>query len=194
MGMKKVCLYCRVSTTHQTSENQLRELRAVAERLGYEIVSEFIDNGISGAKSRKDRPALDEMMKLATQRKFEMVMCWSIDRLGRSLQHLVEILNELQAMKIDLFFMQQGMDTTTPSGRMIFSVFGAIGEFERNLIRERVIAGQQRAKASGIHIGRPTKMNDGMRSAIQAMHQNGMSIRQIAKSCKVGIGTIYSSL
>ena len=190
--MKKVCLYCRVSTTHQTSENQLRELRAVAERMGYEIVSEFIDNGISGAKSRKDRPALDEMMKLATQRKFEVVMCWSIDRLGRSLQHLVEILNELQAMKIDLFFMQQGMDTTTPSGRMIFSVFGAIGEFERNLIRERVIAGQQRARASGVHIGRPTKMNDGMRSAIKAMHENGMSIRQIAKSCKVGIGTVYS--
>ena len=190
--MKKVCLYCRVSTTHQTSENQLRELRAVAERMGYEIVSEFIDNGISGAKSRKDRPALDEMMKLATQRKFEVVMCWSIDRLGRSLQHLVEILNELQSMRIDLFFMQQGMDTTTPSGRMIFSVFGAIGEFERNLIRERVIAGQQRARASGVHIGRPTKMNDGMRSAIKAMHENGMSIRQIAKSCKVGIGTVYS--
>ena len=190
--MKKVCLYCRVSTAYQTPENQLRELRAVAERMGYEIVSEFIDNGISGSKSRKDRPALDEMMKLATQRKFEMVMCWSIDRLGRSLQHLVEILNELQAMKIDLFFMQQGMDTTTPSGRMIFSVFGAIGEFERNLIRERVIAGQQRAKASGVHIGRPTKMNDGMRSAIKAMHEKGMSIRQIAKSCKVGIGTVYT--
>ena len=190
--MKKVCLYCRVSTSHQTPENQLRELREVAERMGYEIVSEFIDNGISGAKSRKDRPALDEMMKLAIQRKFEMVMCWSIDRLGRSLQHLVEILNELHAMKIDLYFMQQGMDTTTPSGRMIFSVFGAIGEFERNLIRERVIAGQQRAKAAGVHIGRPTKMNDGMKSAIKAMHQNGMSIRQIAKSCKVGVGTVYS--
>ncbi|MDH6154945.1 DNA invertase Pin-like site-specific DNA recombinase [Polynucleobacter sphagniphilus] len=192
--MKKVCLYCRVSTLNQTSENQLRELRVVAERMGYEIVSEFIDNGISGAKSRKDRPALDEMMKMATQRKFEMVMCWSIDRLGRSLQHLVEILNELQSMKIDLFFMQQGMDTTTPSGRMIFSVFGAIGEFERNLIRERVIAGQLRARASGVHIGRPTKMNDGMRSAIKAMHENGMSIRQIAKSCKVGVGTVYSVL
>lgn len=190
--MKKVCLYCRVSTTHQTSENQLRELRVVAERMGYEIVSEFIDNGISGAKSRKDRPALDEMMKLATQRKFDMIMCWSIDRLGRSLQNLVEILNELQSMKVDMYFLQQGMDTTTPSGRMIFSVFGAIGEFERHLIRERVIAGQQRAKASGVHIGRPTKMNDGMRSAIKAMHENGMSIRQIAKSCKVGIGTVYS--
>jgi len=192
--MKKVCLYCRVSTAHQTSENQLRELRVVAERMGYEIVHEFVDSGISGSKSRKDRPALDEMMKLATQRKFETVLCWSIDRLGRSLQHLVEILNELQAMKIDLFFMQQGMDTATPSGRMIFSVFGAIGEFERNLIRERVIAGQLRAKASGVHIGRPTKMNDGMRSAIKVMHENGISIRQIAKSCKVGVGTVYSTI
>ena len=190
--MKKVCLYCRVSTIHQTSENQLRELRAVARRMGYEIVSEFIDNGISGAKSRKDRPALDEMMKLATQRKFDMVMCWSIDRLGRSLQHLVEILNDLQAMKIDLYFMQQGMDTTTPSGRMIFSVFGAIGEFERNLIRERVIAGQQRAKASGTHIGRPTKMNDGMRSAIKLLRERGMSIKQISKQLQIGVGTVYS--
>jgi DNA invertase Pin-like site-specific DNA recombinase len=162
--------------------------------MGYEIVAEFIDNGVSGAKSRKDRPALDEMMKLATQRKFEMVMCWSIDRLGRSLQHLVEILNELQAMKIDLFFMQQGMDTTTPSGRMIFSVFGAIGEFERNLIRERVIAGQQRAKASGTHIGRPTKMNDGMRSAIKLLRERSMSIKQISKQLQIGVGTVYSAL
>jgi DNA invertase Pin-like site-specific DNA recombinase len=162
--------------------------------MGYEIVSEFIDNGISGAKSRKDRPALDEMMKLATQRKFEMVMCWSIDRLGRSLQHLVEILNELQAMKIDLYFMQQGMDTTTPSGRMIFSVFGAIGEFERNLIRERVIAGQQRAKASGTHIGRPTKMNEGMKSAVKLLRERGMGIKQISKQLQIGVGTIYSVL
>jgi DNA invertase Pin-like site-specific DNA recombinase len=162
--------------------------------MGYEIVAEFIDNGVSGAKSRKDRPALDEMMKLATQRKFEMVMCWSIDRLGRSLQHLVEILNELQAMKIDLFFMQQGMDTTTPSGRMIFSVFGAIGEFERNLIRERVIAGQKRAKESGTHIGRPTKMNDGMRSAIKLLRERGMSIKQISKQLQIGVGTVYSAL
>ena len=162
--------------------------------MGYEIVSEFIDNGISGAKSRKDRPALDEMVKLATQRKFEMVMCWSIDRLGRSLQHLVEILNELQAMKIDLFFMQQGMDTTTPSGRMIFSVFGAIGEFERNLIRERVIAGQLRAKASGTHIGRPTKMNEGVKSAVKLLRAKGVSIKQISKQLQIGVGTVYSAL
>jgi DNA invertase Pin-like site-specific DNA recombinase len=95
-------------------------------------------------------------------------------------------------MKIDLFFLQQGMDTTTPSGRMIFSVFGAIGEFERNLIRERVIAGQKRAVANGVKMGRPSKMNDGMRAAIQLLREKGMGIKQIARELKVGIGTVYS--
>jgi DNA invertase Pin-like site-specific DNA recombinase len=192
--MKRIALYARVSTDKQTCENQLQELRAIAERMNYTIVAEFIDNGISGMKTRQDRPALDQLMKSATQRKFDMVMCWSIDRLGRSLQNLVEILNELQATRIDLFFLQQGMDTSTPSGRMIFSVFGAIGEFERNLIRERVIAGQKRAVANGVKMGRPSKMNDGMRSAIQLLREKGMGIKQIAKELKVGIGTVYSVL
>ncbi len=190
--MKRIALYARVSTDKQTCENQLQELRTIAERMNYTIVAEFVDNGISGMKTRHNRPALDQLMKSATQRKFDMVMCWSIDRLGRSLQNLVEILNELQAMKIDLFFLQQGMDTSTPSGRMIFSVFGAIGEFERNLIRERVIAGQKRAVANGVKIGRPSKMNDGLRSAIQLLREKGMGIKQIARELKVGIGTVYS--
>ena len=192
--MKKVAIYARVSTDKQTCENQLQELRATAERMGYTVVAEFVDSGISGMKTRQDRPALDSLMKSATQRKFDMVMCWSIDRLGRSLQNLVEILNEMQSMKIDMFFLQQGMDTTTPSGRMIFSVFGAIGEFERNLIRERVIAGQKRAVANGVKIGRPSKMNDGMRSAIKLLREKGMGIKQIAKQLQVGIGTVYSAI
>jgi len=190
--MKRIALYARVSTDKQTCENQLQELRTIAERMNYTIVTEFVDNGISGMKTRQNRPALDQLMKSATQRRFDMVMCWSIDRLGRSLQNLVEILNELQALKIDLFFLQQGMDTSTPSGRMIFSVFGAIGEFERNLIRERVIAGQKRAVANGVKIGRPSKMNDGLRSAIQLLREKGMGIKQIARELKVGIGTVYS--
>ena len=189
---KKVAIYARVSTDKQTCENQLQELRATAERMGYTVVAEFVDSGISGMKTRQDRPALDQLMKSATQRKFDMVMCWSIDRLGRSLQNLVEILNELQAMKIDLFFLQQGMDTSTPSGRMIFSVFGAIGEFERNLIRERVIAGQKRAVANGVKIGRPSKMNDGMKSAVKLLREKGMGIKQIAKQLQIGVGTVYS--
>jgi DNA invertase Pin-like site-specific DNA recombinase len=192
--MKNVAIYARVSTDKQTCENQLQELRATAERMGYTVVAEFVDSGLSGMKTRQDRPALDSQMKSATQRKFDMIMCWSIDRLGRSLQNLVEILNEMQSMKIDMFFLQQGMDTTTPSGRMIFSVFGAIGEFERNLIRERVIAGQKRAVANGVKIGRPSKMNDGMRSAIKILREKGMGIKQIAKQLQVGIGTVYSAI
>ena len=121
-----------------------------------------------------------------------MVLVWSIDRLGRSVQHLVELLNDLQSMRIDLMFLQQGMDTSTSSGRMMFSIFGALAEFERNLIRERVIAGQNRAKAKGVKMGRPSKMNDGLRSAIQLLRSNGMSIKQIANECGVGIGTVYS--
>ena len=190
--MKRIALYARVSTDKQTCENQLQELRTIAARMNYTIVTEFVDNGISGMKTRQNRPALDQLMKSATQRKFDMVMCWSIDRLGRSLQNLVEILNELQALKIDLFFLQQGMDTSTPSGRMIFSVFGAIGEFERNLIRERVIAGQKRAVANGVKIGRPSKMNDGMRNAIILLKEKGIGIKQIAKQLGIGIGTVYS--
>jgi DNA invertase Pin-like site-specific DNA recombinase len=124
--------------------------------------------------------ALNLILKDAIRHKFYMVMCWSIDRLGRSLQHLVEILNELQALKIDLYFQQQGMDTSTPSGRMIFSVFGAIGEFERNLIRERVLAGQQRAKANGV------------RYAVKLLCEKGIGIKQIAKELQIGVGTVYS--
>ena len=191
---KKIALYARVSTDKQTVENQLLELRSLCERLGYSVVQEYTDNGISGAKGRDERPALNALLKDASRRRFDMVMCWSIDRLGRSLQNLVEILNELQSLKIDLYFQQQGMDTSTPSGRMIFSVFGAIGEFERNLIRERVIAGQQRAKASGVKLGRPTKMNDGMRNAAKLLRDKGLGIKQIAKQLQIGVGTVYNAV
>jgi DNA invertase Pin-like site-specific DNA recombinase len=132
-------------------------------------------------------------MKAATQRKFDMVLCWSIDRLGRSLQNLVELLNDLQSLKVDLMFLQQGLDTSTHSGRMMFSIFGALAEFERNLIRERVVAGQNRAKARGVKLGRPTKMNDGLRSAIQLLREKGMGIKQIAREVGVGIGTVYAA-
>lgn len=190
--MKKVAIYARVSTDKQTTENQLNELRAVANRMGYVITQEYVENGISGAKSRVDRPSLDAMMKDAVRGRFDMVMCWSIDRLGRSLQNLVEILNELQSIKVDLYFLQQGMDTSTSSGRMMFSIFGALSEYERNLIRERVCAGLQIAKARGIKLGRPTKMNDGMRQAVVLLREKGMGIKQIAKELQIGIGTVYS--
>jgi DNA invertase Pin-like site-specific DNA recombinase len=191
---KKVAIYARVSTDKQTTENQLNELRAVANRMGYVITQEYVDNGISGAKSRLDRPSLDAMMKDAVRGRFDMVMCWSIDRLGRSLQNLVEILNELQSIKVDLYFLQQGMDTSTSSGRMMFSIFGALSEYERSLIRERVCAGLQTAKARGVKLGRPSKMNDGMKQAVVLLREKGMGIKQIAKELQIGIGTVYSVL
>lgn len=192
--MKKVAIYARVSTSTQTAENQLLDLRATAARAGYQIVSEFVDSGISGAKGRADRPQLDALLKAATQRKFEMIMVWDISRLGRSLQNLVEILTELQSLKVDLFFQQQGLDTSTSSGRMMFSVFGALAEYERELIRERVIAGQQRAKAQGRKLGRPSKLNEGLKSAIRLLREKGMGIKQIAAQCEVGIGSVYAAL
>ena len=189
---KRVAIYARVSTEKQTCENQLTELRSLAERMGYIIVQEFIDEGISGVKA--SRPALDLMMKMATQRKFDMVMCWSIDRLGRSLQNLIELLNQLESVRIDLFFHQQAIDTSTPMGKMMFSILGALGAYERELIRERVIAGLITAKSKGIKLGRPTKMNDGMRSAIKLLREKGMGIKQIAKELQGGIGTVYSAI
>jgi DNA invertase Pin-like site-specific DNA recombinase len=190
--MKKVAIYARVSTDKQTSENQLIELRETAKRMNFNVIEEFIDHGISGTKSRIHRPALDAMLKLATQRKIEMILCWDISRLGRSLQHLIEILNELQTLKCDLYFHQNGIDTSTITGRMIFQVCGSLAEFERNLIRERVIAGQQRAKSEGRHIGRPTQMNDSLRTSIKLLREQGMAIKRIAKTLSIGVGTVYS--
>lgn len=189
---KTVAIYAPVSTVKQTADNQLMELRSLCERLGYSIYSEYVDQGISGAKGLKDRPALDVMLKAATQGKFDMMMCWSLDRLGRGLQQFIEILSELQSLKVDLYFCQQAMDTSTPIGRMIFSVFGAMAEFERNLIRERVIAGQQRARANGVKLGRPSKINDGMKNAIKLLRDKGLGIKQIAKRLQIIVGAVYS--
>jgi DNA invertase Pin-like site-specific DNA recombinase len=191
---KKVAIYARVSTDKQTTENQLNELRAVASRMGYIIVQEYVENGISGAKSRSDRPSLDAMLKDAVRGRFDMVMCWSIDRLGRSLQNLVEILNELETLKVDLYFLQQGMDTSTSSGRMMFSIFGALSEYERNLIRERVCAGLQTARAKGVKLGRPSNITSNTISTIKVLRQRGESIRNICKLVGCGVGTYYMAI
>jgi DNA invertase Pin-like site-specific DNA recombinase len=191
---KRIAIYARVSTSAQTCENQLTELRAVADRAGYQIVSEFVDEGISGSKGRSDRPALDRMLKECTKRRFDLVMCWDISRLGRSVQNLIEIMNELQSLKVDLFFLQQGMDTSTASGRMMFSVFGALAEYERELIRERVIAGQARAKAAGVRFGRPKTVTQNTKDTIRLMREQGVGMRKIAKTLGVGISTCYTAI
>ena len=190
----RVAIYARVSTSNQTTENQLSDLARVAALRDWTIVETFCDEGISGAKNRVDRPALDRMLKDAVRGKFDLIAVWSIDRLGRSLQHLIETVNELQAVGVDLYMHQQAIDTTTPAGKLAFSIFGAFSEFERSLIRERVIAGLDRAKRNGTKLGRPTNLNDTVRAAIVALRSKDISIRKIAAQLKVGTGTIYSVL
>lgn len=187
----RVAIYTRVSTNHQTTENQRLELRRVAECRGWKIVKEYTDEGISGAASRKDRPALDGMLKAATRREFDLVATFAVDRLGRSLQHLLETVTELHSVGCELYFHQQAIDSSTPAGQLALSVFGAMAQFERSLLRERVAAGLARAKANGTKLGRPSNMNDGLRAAIVALRRKGQSIRQISAGLGIGVGTVY---
>ena len=190
----RVALYCRVSTAHQSSDNQLQELERVASTRGWNVVRNFRDDGISGAKGREERPALDALLKAASRREIDLIAVWSIDRLGRSLQNLVTVVNDLQALGVGLFIYQQQLDTTTPSGKLCFSMFGAFAEFERNLIRDRVRVGLERAKKNGVKLGRPTNLNDSVRAAIVALRAQDHSIRHIARQLRVGTGTVYQVL
>jgi DNA invertase Pin-like site-specific DNA recombinase len=190
----KVALYLRVSTPSQSTENQSLDLERVAAIRGWTIVDTYTDHGISGAKSRSGRPALDRLLKDAVRGKFGVIAVWSLDRLGRSLQHLIETVNELQAVGCDLYLHQQAIDTTTPAGKLAFSIFGAFSEFERSLIRERVRAGLDRARRNGIKLGRPTNLNDAVRSEIVALRAKDVPIRKIAAQLKVGTGTVYTVL
>ena len=191
---RRVAIYARVSTSSQTVENQFQELREVAQRNGWQIVAELSDSGISGAKGRDQRPAFDQLLKRATRREFDLIMVWAIDRLGRSVQHLVGFMNDIQAMGVDLYVHQQAIDTTTPSGRMIFSIFSALGEYERELIRERIMAGQKRARAQGVKIGRPSKLNEAVRTSVKLLRDGGMGIKEISKRLEIGVGSVYSAM
>ena len=188
---KQVALYVRVSTSQQTVQNQLDALREVASRSGYSIVEEFRDEGISGAKGRIDRPALDRMLKDCAKRRFDMVMVWDISRLGRSVQNLIETVETLNDLGITIVFQRENIDTKSAMGQFFLTVLGSLAQFEREIMRERINAGIARAKSQGKKMGRPSKLNDGLRNAVTMLYQKGVSIRDIAKTCTVGIGTVY---
>ncbi len=187
----RVAIYARVSTGEQTTENQKLELFKVVQQRQWEIVQVFEDQGISGAKGREQRPALDAMLKRCLKGEFDIVMAWSVDRLGRSLSDLVALLNELHAAGVGLYLHQQAIDTTTPSGRAMFQMIGVFAEFERSMIRERVMAGLSRAKANGVKLGPALKINEQERDDIRYSLEMGESVTVIAKSYGVSRQTIY---
>ena len=184
--MKTAAIYARVSTNGQTTDNQVRELRKVARRHGWKISAEYIDHGISGSKGRDKRPELDKLLKAANRRDFSIIMAWSVDRLGRSLQHLVGFLDEIHAKGVDLYLHQQNIDTSTPSGKAMFQMAGVFAEFERSMIQERVRAGLERAREQGKVLGRP-KVSPRIEILIRQKRSKGMGILKIAK--EVGVGT-----
>jgi DNA invertase Pin-like site-specific DNA recombinase len=190
---KRVALYARVSTANgQTTRNQKRELQAIAKRHGWSVVATFEDQGISGAKGRDQRPGLDAMMKAVARREIDLVAAWSVDRLGRSLTDLLDVLKEMHAKGVDLFLHQQGLDTSTPSGRAMFQMMGVFAEFERAMIRERVLAGLARARDEGTRLGRPSIEDAAPRKvkAIRAMLAKGAGVKRIARELGVGPDTV----
>ncbi len=186
----RVCLFSRCSTASQTTENQLKILREVAEHRGYEIVRE-ISETVSGAKSRSDRKEFDALIKGAVKAEFDLIMVFDVSRLGRSLQELVAFLTELESSGCQLYIHNSGIDTQTASGRALFGMMAVFASFERELIRDRVKAGLDRAKANGTKLGRKSVLTDALKVSIVHMREHGVPIKQIAKNLKVGVGTVY---
>jgi len=170
----RVAIYARVSTLDQHVENQLAELRRYVEARGW-TATEFVDVGVSGAKDR--RPALDDLLKAARRRRFDVLVCWRLDRLGRNLRHLILLLAEPQALGIAFVTLGEGIDTSTPAGRLQLHILSAIAEFERSRIQERVVAGLARAKAQGRKLGRPEREIP----AEQIASDRGLPVREAAR-------------
>ena len=186
---KRAALYVRVSTDAQTVENQTRELRQVANRRGWDVVEVYSDAGISGAKGRNGRPGLDTMLKDASRRKFDVILAWVIDRLGRSLSDLLDTIQHLEACGVDLYLDQQVIDTTTPMGKLVFQLTGAFAEFERTMIRQRIKAGLKRAVAQGVKLGRP-KIDSATEWNVRRQLAKGVGILKVARSLGIGTGTV----
>ncbi len=189
MNIRRVGIYSRVSTLNkgQDPEVQLRELREYATQRGWQVVEEYTDHGISGAKA--SRPALNRLMADAQRRRIDAILVWRLDRFGRSLRHLVNALAELDAWGVAFVSLRDSLDLTTPAGRLMCSVLGALAEFERELIRERVKAGLRNAKAKGRKLGRPrVYVNE---DKVDELRAAGLSWREVAVQLGVGVGTVH---
>ena len=177
---QRAAIYARVSTLDQEPENQLAELRQYATARGW-TATEYVDHGVSGAKER--RPALDQVIADARRRRFDVLVCWRLDRLGRNLKHLVTLLDELQALGVAFVSLGEGIDCTTPAGRLQLHILAALAEFERSRIAERVHAGLARARRQGTRLGRPRLTRPPMALP------RGLTVRQAADSWGVSKST-----
>jgi len=182
----KVALYARVSTEGQDPEVQLAALRAHAAQRGWQVVEEFVDRGVSGATER--RPALDRLMKAAWAGRVQVVLVWRFDRFARSVTHLVAALETFRSLQVGFVSLQEQLDTSTPIGQAMFTIIGAMAQLERDIIRERVKAGLERAKARGARLGRPTV--EAQPDHVRALRTRGLSIGEIARRLRCSRSTV----
>lgn len=190
---KRVAIYGRVSTTGQSTDLQIQECRQYAERCGDQVVGEYCDT-ISGTTSKDDRAALTQLLEDAFVRKFDTVVVFSIDRLGRSLKHCLEILETLKSHRTNFISLREQIDTSSPTGQLIFNIFACLASYERTMILERTALGRERAKARGVKFGRPSKMNTSVAEAVRLLREKGAGIKDIAKSLQIGVGSVYQAL
>ncbi len=184
----RVGLYIRVSTSDQKPDSQLHALRDYAQARGLEVVGEYADLGVSGA--RRSRPALDRLVKAAKRREIDAVVITKLDRLGRSLTHLLALLGDLEALGVELISLDDGIDTSTPAGRLFMQMRGAFAEYERALIRERVSAGIEAAKRRGKHLGRPKALTAEQEARVRRLRASGHSLRSIAETVGVSKSSV----
>ena len=191
---RKVAIYTRVSTLDQTVENQLIELRDHCSKMGWEIVKEYADKGLSGTLSRDKRPALNALIKDGYRKKFDAVVCWDISRIGRSMKELVLFLSDMKDRNIGIVSVRQGFDTSTSMGEIMFQFVGILSSWEREMIRERTLAGLDRAKREGKTLGRKKVINDEITTQIIELRNAKKSIRAIASEVGVSVGTVSNTL
>ncbi|HOS06356.1 MAG TPA: recombinase family protein [Syntrophorhabdaceae bacterium] len=189
--MKRIAIYARVSTDRQSTESQLNALREYAGKRAWAISKEYIDEGYTGSNTK--RPAFTAMMADAKKRKFDVLLVYKLDRLSRSLKDLITTLDDLKSMGIDFISYDNGLDTTTPTGRLIFNVVGAVAEFEKDIIRERVRAGLENAKRKGKRLGRPP-VSSRLVDEAKKLRSEGMSFRQIGKQLGIPESTIRANV
>lgn len=187
----RCAIYTRCSISDQTTTNQIRKLKEIANLKGLTVVTEFTDEAISGAKGRDRITGFDSLIKGAVKKDFDIILVWNVDRLSRSLSHLVSFLEEIHSVDCDLYIHKQALDSRRPAGKGLFGMCGIFAEFEPSLFSERIKSGQARAKAMGKHIGRPSSLNEGLVHSIKYMRDQGVGIRKIATDLKVGVSTVY---